>query len=202
MSVDGGDGRPRAVEGPDGTETYQVPLPAVVTIREGGVEPRYPTVPGRMKAKKVAIEERTAVAPSRPVRSGSGCCCRRRCRAHVQILGKGPEAAPAVVDLLRAAGGAGPMILTLVEKNLDGAAVEVSLEALTFARDLSAAGGGVPVDAVVVGEVARRAAQGARGVRRPRPCTSVGGEAVVVLLRRGLGLGDPHRRASRRSRSS
>jgi electron transfer flavoprotein alpha subunit len=45
------------------------------------------------------------------------------------------------------------MILTLVEKNLDGSAVEVSLEALTFARNLSAAGGGVPVDAVVVGEI-------------------------------------------------
>ena len=60
------------------------------------------------------------------------------------------------------------MILTLVEKNLDGSAVEVSLEALTFARNLSAAGGGVPVDAVVVGDGGvRRAAQGARGVRRP-----------------------------------
>jgi len=45
------------------------------------------------------------------------------------------------------------MILTLVEKNLDGSAVEVSLEALTFARNLSATGGGVPVDAVVIGGV-------------------------------------------------
>jgi electron transfer flavoprotein alpha subunit len=42
------------------------------------------------------------------------------------------------------------MILTLVEKNLDGSAAEVSLEALTFARNLSAVGGGVPIDAVVV----------------------------------------------------
>ncbi|WP_028650818.1 electron transfer flavoprotein subunit alpha/FixB family protein [Nocardioides halotolerans] len=42
------------------------------------------------------------------------------------------------------------MILTLVEQNLDGSAVEVSLEALTFARNLSAAGGGVPIDAVVL----------------------------------------------------
>ncbi len=47
------------VEGPDGVETYRVRLPAVVTIREGGVEPRYPSVPGRMKAKKVPVEERT-----------------------------------------------------------------------------------------------------------------------------------------------
>lgn len=45
------------------------------------------------------------------------------------------------------------MILVLVEKGPDGLAVEVSRETVTFARSLSAAGGGVPVDAVVVGEV-------------------------------------------------
>jgi electron transfer flavoprotein beta subunit len=75
-------------DGPDGHETYRVPLPAVVTVLEGGVEPRYPTVPGRMKAKKVAIEERAPVAePSGP----------KRVRlllpppqpSDVQILGKG-----------------------------------------------------------------------------------------------------------------
>jgi electron transfer flavoprotein alpha subunit len=45
------------------------------------------------------------------------------------------------------------MILTLVEKDLEGAPVDTSLEALTFARTLSAEGGGIPVDAVVVGEL-------------------------------------------------
>ncbi|PKH43757.1 electron transfer flavoprotein alpha subunit [Nocardioides alpinus] len=43
------------------------------------------------------------------------------------------------------------MILVLVEVSPEGEAVETSREAVTFARDLSAAGGGVPVDAVVVG---------------------------------------------------
>lgn len=61
------------------------------------------------------------------------------------------------------------MILTLVETTPAGAAIEVSREALTFARSLSAAGGGVPVDAVVVGEpspelVATLAAYGVREV--------------------------------------
>ena len=46
------------------------------------------------------------------------------------------------------------MILTLVETDLEGAAVEVSLEAVSFARDLSAAGNGVPVDTVVFGVAA------------------------------------------------
>ena len=42
------------------------------------------------------------------------------------------------------------MILVLVETDATGA-VEVSRETLSFARDLSVAGGGVPIDAVVVG---------------------------------------------------
>jgi electron transfer flavoprotein beta subunit len=90
-------------EGPDGQETYRVPLPAVVTIREGGVEPRYPSVPGRLKAKKVPIEERHPVSEPK----GAG-----RVRlvlppptpSAVQVLGEGPEAAPAVVDLLEKLG--------------------------------------------------------------------------------------------------
>jgi electron transfer flavoprotein beta subunit len=91
------------VDGPEGTETYRLPLPAVVTVREGGVEPRYPSVPGRMKAKKVAVEERTQSAePTGP----------KRVRltlpppvpSNVQILGEGAAAAPAVVDLLEELG--------------------------------------------------------------------------------------------------
>ncbi len=63
------------------------------------------------------------------------------------------------------------MILVLVETDLDGMAVEVSRETITFARSLSEAGGGVPIDAVVVGEVsseltARLAAYGVREVHR------------------------------------
>jgi electron transfer flavoprotein beta subunit len=99
-----GDGVAEAhVAGPDGHETYRVPLPAVVTVLEGGVAPRYPTVPGRMKAKKVPIEERQPTASP----TGTG-----RVRlllppptpSSVQILGKGPEAAPAVVDLFEQLG--------------------------------------------------------------------------------------------------
>ena len=89
--------------GPDGHETYRLPLPAVVTILEGGVEPRYPTVPGRMKAKKAPVEERepttAPVGPSRlrlvlPPPTPSS----------VEILGEGPGAASAVVDLFERLG--------------------------------------------------------------------------------------------------
>ena len=91
------------VSGPDGVEIYAVPLPAVVTVLEGGVEPRYPTISGRMKAKKVKIE---TVAPQREP-AGSG-----RVRlllppaqpSTVEVLGEGPDAATAVVDLLEKLG--------------------------------------------------------------------------------------------------
>jgi len=91
------------VDGPDGTETYRVPLPAVVTVREGGVEPRYPSVPGRMKAKKVAIEERTPSAePAGPKRVKL--LLPPPVPSNVQVLGTGAEAAPAVVDLFEELG--------------------------------------------------------------------------------------------------
>jgi electron transfer flavoprotein alpha subunit len=44
------------------------------------------------------------------------------------------------------------VIIVYVETDASGA-TEMSREAITFARDLSAAGGGVPIDALVVGEL-------------------------------------------------
>lgn len=87
------------VDGPDGQEMYQVPLPAVVSVLEGGVEPRYPTLKGRMAAKKIKIETRDGNGPP-------GGAHRVRLllppveKAEVELLGEGPEAAGAVVDLL------------------------------------------------------------------------------------------------------
>jgi electron transfer flavoprotein beta subunit len=87
-------------EGALGRDTYELPLPAVVTVLEGGVEPRYPTVSGRMKAKKIAIEARP---PSVATPRGA-----KRVRLtlpppvpnQVQILGEGPSAAAAVKRVL------------------------------------------------------------------------------------------------------
>jgi electron transfer flavoprotein beta subunit len=90
-------------EGPEGQETYRVTLPAVVTIREGGVEPRYPSVPGRLKAKKIPIEERQPASEPK----GGGrvkMTLPPPTPSAVQILGEGPGAAPAVVDVLEKLG--------------------------------------------------------------------------------------------------
>ncbi|WP_340536992.1 electron transfer flavoprotein subunit beta/FixA family protein [Nocardioides sp. GXZ039] len=101
--VDGAEVVTASGDGPDGHETYRVPLPAVVTVLEGGVEPRYPTVPGRMKAKKVPIEEREPTQePAGPDRVRW--TLPPAAPSEVVVLGKGPEAASAVVDLFEQLG--------------------------------------------------------------------------------------------------
>jgi electron transfer flavoprotein alpha subunit len=59
------------------------------------------------------------------------------------------------------------MIVVLIETEADGTATEVSLETITFARSLGAAGGGVPLDCVVIGEPSPELVSqlGAYGVR-------------------------------------
>lgn len=104
LSVEVADGNLTAhSDGPLGRETYSLPLPAVVTVLEGGVEPRYPSLKGRMAAKKIAIETRPATRE--PVGAN-----RVRLKlpppspSTVEILGEGPEAASAVVDLFERLG--------------------------------------------------------------------------------------------------
>jgi electron transfer flavoprotein beta subunit len=90
-------------DGPEGPEVFELPMPAVVAVMEGGVTPRYPSIPGRMKAKKAQIE--TVSFASEPVGSG-----RVRLKlpemeaSSVRILGTGAEAAPAVVDVMEELG--------------------------------------------------------------------------------------------------
>jgi electron transfer flavoprotein beta subunit len=90
-------------DGPDGPEVFELPMPAVVAVMEGGVTPRYPSIPGRMKAKKAQIE--TVTFEGEPVGSG-----RVRLKlpeveaSSVRILGTGADAAPAVVDVMEELG--------------------------------------------------------------------------------------------------
>jgi electron transfer flavoprotein beta subunit len=86
-----------------GRDVYELPLPAVISVQEGINLPRYPSVPGRMRAKKKPVQAST---PPRPesrlemlrlaVPGGAG--------KQTEILGNGPEAAPAVVGVLRELG--------------------------------------------------------------------------------------------------
>ncbi len=85
--------------GAAGSEVFQLPLPAVIAVMEGGVAPRYPSVPGRMRARKAPVE--TIVPEFAPRGSGRVRLTLPPTRpSSVEILGRGPDAAPAVVDLL------------------------------------------------------------------------------------------------------
>lgn len=86
-----------------GTETYEVALPAVATVLEGGVTPRYPSIRGRMRAKKAPVE--TVTPGLAPRGSGAlGLTLPPPAPSQVTVLGEGPGAAPAVVDVLRKIG--------------------------------------------------------------------------------------------------
>ncbi len=90
-------------ETPTGSEVYQLPLPAVVAVREGINLPRYPTLKGRMAAKKVEVSRlspshmaggQSKVQLVSPPQSGS----------QVEILGTGAAAAAAAVDKIEELG--------------------------------------------------------------------------------------------------
>jgi electron transfer flavoprotein beta subunit len=98
------DGRARCEqEVTGGRDIYVVPLPAVVTVLEGINLPRYPSVPAKLRARQKPVETST---PERPeprlemvrlvVPPGQG--------KQAEILGEGPEAAPAVVEMMRELG--------------------------------------------------------------------------------------------------
>jgi electron transfer flavoprotein beta subunit len=83
-----------------GWEVFELPLPAVVSVKEGINLPRYPSLPGRLKAKKAQIET-VAVAP-RPSRLEKvRLVVPQEALSSVEILGAGADAAPRVVEVLR-----------------------------------------------------------------------------------------------------
>lgn len=98
------DGRVRCEqEVPGGRDVYELPLPAAVTVKEGLNLPRYPSVPGRMRA------QRKPVAASRPARPQPRLERLRLVvpegqRKQAEVLGHGPEAAPRVVEVLERIG--------------------------------------------------------------------------------------------------
>ncbi len=98
------DGRARVERDVGGSrDVYEVPLPAVLTVLEGLNLPRYPSVPGRLRAKSKPL---VVVEPAQPepkleklrlvVPEGQG--------KQAEILGNGSDAAPRVVELMQQLG--------------------------------------------------------------------------------------------------
>lgn len=86
-----------------GDELLVVPTPAVITVKEGINLPRYPSLPGRLRAKKLAIEE--TMPQWRP---GAVRLEQLRTpvveRTRAEVLGTGVEAVPALVALFERLG--------------------------------------------------------------------------------------------------
>jgi electron transfer flavoprotein beta subunit len=84
-------------------DVYEAPLPAVLTVLEGLNLPRYPSVPGRLRAKQKPLV-RTPVSAPEPqlerlrlaVPEGQG--------KQAEILGEGAAAAARVVEVMQALG--------------------------------------------------------------------------------------------------
>ena len=99
-AIEAADGRVVARrEAGGGWEVFELPLPAVLGVKEGLNLPRYPSVRGRLRAKKKEIVRMTP-AP----RAGGPTKERLRLPAGeestVDVIGTGAAAAPAVVELL------------------------------------------------------------------------------------------------------
>jgi len=84
-------------------DVYETPLPAVLTVLEGLNLPRYPSVPGRLRAKQKPLARAAVSAPTPQleklrliVPEGQG--------KQAEILGEGADAAPRVVAVLHEIG--------------------------------------------------------------------------------------------------
>lgn len=84
-------------------EAYELPLPAVVTVKEGINLPRYPSLPGRLRARRAAVER------SVPAWSADG--LRKEAlrvpaagKHQAEVLGAGAGAVPGLIRVLEEIG--------------------------------------------------------------------------------------------------
>jgi electron transfer flavoprotein beta subunit len=83
----------------DGAETFEFGLPAVICVKEGINLPRYPSLPGRLRAKRAVIEQhepqwQAEGLSKRSLRVPAGQ------RKQATVLGTGADAVPALLGVL------------------------------------------------------------------------------------------------------
>ena len=80
-------------------EVYELPLPAIVGVKEGINLPRYPTMKGRLASRKLGVQTHAAIGEP-----GGQCMVRLvsppEQESRLVVLGEGPGAADKVVDVL------------------------------------------------------------------------------------------------------
>jgi electron transfer flavoprotein beta subunit len=84
-------------------DVYVLPVPAIVSVKEGLNLPRYPSVPGRLRAQRKPLDTRSPARPAARlellrlvVPAGEA--------KQAEILGEGAAAAPRVVEVLQQIG--------------------------------------------------------------------------------------------------
>ena len=84
-------------------EVYELPIPAVVGVKEGINLPRYPTMKGRLASRKATVDSLPADGePGGPTMVTL--LAPPEAESHLVLLGEGAAAAPAVVDVLETLG--------------------------------------------------------------------------------------------------
>jgi len=84
-------------------ETFSLPLPCVVTVKEGINLPRYPSLPGRLRAKRAAIT-RIPVSPEPEGLRMTSLRVPDAPKKQATVLGAGAAAVPALVTVLNELG--------------------------------------------------------------------------------------------------
>ena len=102
LSVANGVARCERVVGSE-REVYEVSLPAVIAVKDGVNIPRYPSVPGRIKARKKPIDTANPTRPEPRVEKVSLALPPQEVGT-AEVIGNGPDAAPRVVEILKEIG--------------------------------------------------------------------------------------------------
>lgn len=84
-------------------EVFEVPLPAVFSVKEGINKPRHPSLRGIMAAKRAPLEQKPAVKRA-PKMVHQGLELPPETGGEVEILGEGPAAVPRLVEVLQRLG--------------------------------------------------------------------------------------------------
>jgi electron transfer flavoprotein beta subunit len=82
-----------------GEETFEFPLPAVICVKEGINLPRYPSLPGRLRAKRAEIERHEPEWHEEGLRKRSLRVPAAQ-RKQATVLGTGADAVPALLGVL------------------------------------------------------------------------------------------------------
>jgi electron transfer flavoprotein beta subunit len=82
-----------------GEETFEFALPAVICVKEGINLPRYPSLPGRLRAKRAVIERQEPQWQPEGLRKRSLRVPAAQ-RKQATVLGTGADAVPALVGVL------------------------------------------------------------------------------------------------------